>query len=474
MSDAVLGRDRLAPVTEQDSAQKVRTTEQRMAETPQHSIEALIDEAPIGRAQYRLFLVTILVFIVDGFDIQIMSYLAPAISQEWALSLRVRGLILSSGLAGLAVGYVLFPLLAVRIGPRTTVLLCLVGMAVMSLATALAGNTSTLVLLRFVTGIVLGGVFPNMIALATEYCPGRYRSSLVSITYVGIPIGFLLAGWAAWAVLPIFGWRGGFVLGGILPLLAALAVLVCCPESLYHLLRRSGQGDGRIRSALVRMLGNKAATTYELHRSGVFRLAEGKAAELFTSGRLVGTLALWLALASNAVVYYFVLSWMPSILIQIGTRQSDAIMAASLANFGGIAAAFVTGPLMDRFNDFRIVLIIFALGVLSCFLVGHMLSPQAIVIVPAALCLGFCVSAVHKGVSALTMGFYPAPLRSIGLGWTFAVGRLGAVAGPLFAGLLLAAGWQPSSLYFWMAGPMAVGGIAVWIMAKYYHGQHPA
>ena len=139
-----------------------------------------------------------------------------------------------------------------------------------------------------------------------------------------------------------------------------------------------------------------------------------------------------------------------------------------MVNFAGIAAGFLTGPMMDLFGRYRIVITLFIAGAASTILVGGVLSPQLRIIVPAALCLGLCVSGIQKGVSALAVRFYPTQLRSSGLGWTLGCGQIGAILGPFVAGQLIARGWAPASLFFLMSVPMIVGAIGIGFMRSRY------
>lgn len=430
--------------------------------------DRIIDQNRVGRRQLVLFIAAIAVLIVDGFDLQIISYLLPAIADEWSISSETKGVVLSAGLTGLMVGYLALPLVAVRIGLKRMVILSLLAMSATSFLTLLADSVEHLILLRFLTGLTLGGVFPNMVALSTEYCPERYRASLVSISYVGLPLGFLIAGWSAYAVLPHFGWRGAMSIGGMLPLVAVVIVIACIPESLEYLVNRAKRGRERARSILATMIPGLSIPNDARLVVGSEQTKGATVASLFTRHFWLGTLALWIALSTNSVVYYFVLSWMPSILTKIGATQQNAILASSIANVGGILAAFITGPLMDRYGAYRVLIAHFIVGTLFTVLVGVLLSPDLVVLVPAALCLGFCVSGLQKGVSALAVRFYTIDLRAVGIGWMFGIGRIGAIGGPFLASLLFAAGWTPTEVFYLMAIPLVVGAVAIAVMGYFY------
>ncbi|HWL56825.1 MAG TPA: MFS transporter [Paracoccus sp. (in: a-proteobacteria)] len=426
--------------------------------------DRIVDESPIGRQQLAVFIGAIAVLVVDGFDLQIISYLIPAISQEWGMAATMKGAILSAGLAGLMVGYLLLPLVAVRIGLRRMILLSLLSMSAATFLTLLADTPQHLVMLRFLTGLTLGGVFPNTVALITEYCPEKYRSSIVSISYVGLPLGFLVAGWSAYAILPQFGWRGAIAVGGILPLLAVGVVLSVIPESLEYLLGRAKDGQQRARKIIGRLFPETVLRPDAPLAVTAKKTRAANVLDLFAPKIWIGTLALWVSLASNSVVYYFVLSWMPSMLITVGATQQNAILAASLTNGGGILAAFITGPLMDRYGTYPVLLGHFIVAVIFTAIVGAVLSPDLVILVPAALCLGFCVSGLQKGISALTVRFYSIDLRAVGLGWVFGVARLGAIAGPILASFLFAADWEPHTVFYVMTIPLLIGTLAVALM----------
>jgi AAHS family 4-hydroxybenzoate transporter-like MFS transporter len=434
------------------------------------NVDDVVNAGGVGRFQIMVCLVGILVLTADGCDLQIISYLMPQIVKEWNLPAEMQGTILSSGYFGVMIGYLLLSPPSAKFGLKRTVVICLIMMGLTNVGTITASSPSMLIAFRIATGIALGGVFPPAIALTVEYFPARYRASVVTIMYVGLPLGFLIAGWIAWMILPGFGWRGAMLATGVIPLLLSLLVFVSWPESLEFLINRATCGMMRAQQILARFTFIERNGSYTLI-AGDCSAASISLLNLFHDRQLVGTLALWLGLSLNAMVYFFVLSWLPLILVRIGATQENAILASSLINVGGIAAAFITGPLMDGLGSYRIVFRIFMTGSACAVLVGAVLSPVLSVIVPAAICLGFCVSGLQKGISALAMRFYPTQMRSVGLGWVFGIGRSGAIVGPMLAGILMGAGWAPSSIFYFMSAPLLIGGIGIAIMWAYYGEQ---
>jgi AAHS family 4-hydroxybenzoate transporter-like MFS transporter len=437
-----------------------------MLETKQ--VENLIDKNAIGPFQIVIAIVGIFALLCEGFDLQIVSYLMPQIVKEWHIDPTRQGAVLSAGYTGMLIGFLVLASLAPKVGSKRLVVACLLAMGVLNIATIISEGAASLIAFRFATGLTLGGVVPPTLALAAEFFPARRRSTLIAMMYLGTTSGFMIAGATAWAVLPNWGWRGGMIIGGALPILVAVAVLLVWPESLIFLLSR-GNGESvhrilsRVYPGLVRS-GEKLTW-------GTGAVSGGGVIDLFRERRAPGTLMLWAGLSLNAVVYFFALSWMPLLLVKVGASQQNAILAATLGSAGGIVA-IATGPLMDRFGNARVVTLYFVTGAAFVLLVGALLSPTVIVIVPAAFCLGYCVSGLQKGISALAIAFYPPALRSTGLGWVLGVGRSGAILGPMLPGLLMQNGWPPAYIFYIMAVPLMLGGVAIAVMRAFYM-RHP-
>lgn len=430
--------------------------------------EDFINARKVGSYQLLVGICGMVTLVSDGFDIQIISYLIPQISKEWGLHAGLQGTILSAGFAGTMFGYCVLAPLSPKVGLKRAVIGYLICAGIFNIATVTAHNPPTLIAFRVATGMALGGLFPSAVALTSEYFPERLRASLVTIMYIGIPAGFLLAGWTAWLVVARFGWRPAITIGGMIPLILSAILGRVQPESLVFLVNRANDGARRAVRLMSKIDPLWALPPDTQLRSGSAQRPSLSVFELFRHQRALGTQALWIALCLNSTVYYFILTWLPLILVRIGASQPKAILASSLVNFSGIAAGFLTGPMMDFIGRYRIVLLLFGAGAASAVIVGLVLSPELLVIVPAALCLGFCVSGIQKGVSALAVRFYPTELRSPGLGWTLGIGQFGAIVGPFAAGQLVAHGWTPADLFFVMCAPMIIGGICILLMRNRY------
>jgi MFS transporter, AAHS family, 4-hydroxybenzoate transporter len=189
---------------------------------------------------------------------------------------------------------------------------------------------------------------------------------------------------------------------------------------------------------------------------------------LFQSDRTLGTLVLWLVFALNLMEFYALQSWLPTILTNLGDPLNIVALATSLTTIGGIVAALVIGPAMDRLGPYGSLAAVYFAGVAFVALLGLAVSAPSWMLLIAAFCAGFCISGGQKSVIALAAIFYPAPIRSTGVGWALGIGRLGSIGGPLLIGVLLAHQLSAASLFYAAAVPMLPAGILVMLLGIKY------
>jgi MFS transporter, AAHS family, 4-hydroxybenzoate transporter len=429
-------------------------------------VPAFINSRSIGAVQYGIVVLCALVMFLDGLDTQAISYMAPMISKEWGLSKEVLGPIFSSALAGLMFGYLLLSPMSDQFGHRRLILFSTVSFGLLTLATLLATNVTELMILRFLTGIALGAAIPSAVALTTEYSPKRLRATFVLAIYCGFSLGFVAAGGLAASMIPLYGWRSMLWIGALTPLTLAVFVYVYLPESLDFLVRTNAKSQSiwgivrRLDPALPEQGPQHFVTEVEAKRSAV--------GSLFQSGRTLGTLVLWLVFGLNLAEFYALQSWLPTILAGHGFSPNVVALATSMTTVGGIVAAFAIGPAMDKLGPYRSLAVVYFAGVAFVALMGPAILAAPWVLVIAAFCAGFCISGGQKSVIALAAIFYPAPIRSTGVGWALGIGRLGGIGGPLLIGLLLAYELSAASLFYAAAVPMLLAGISVALLGVRY------
>jgi MFS transporter, AAHS family, 4-hydroxybenzoate transporter len=297
------------------------------------------------------------------------------------------------------------------------------------------------------------------------------RATFVLAIYCGLSFGFAAAGGAAAWLIPHYGWRALLWAGAIAPLALAPFIYLYLPESLDFLIRSRAE-PGQIRAATARV---GAATTdiedvrFESETDG----RKNAVASLFQSGRTFGTLLLWVVFVLNLAEFYALQSWLPPILTRLNYSIDSVALATSLTTIGGIVAAFVVGPAMDRLSPYGSLAILYLAGVVFVALTGWALSRPIWMLMTAAFFAGFCVSGGQKSVIALTAIFYPAPIRSTGVGWALGIGRIGSIAGPLLIGALLGWQMQPDKVFYAASMPMLISAVIIVLLGVTYGGGRP-
>jgi AAHS family 4-hydroxybenzoate transporter-like MFS transporter len=429
-------------------------------------VPAFINEKPLGASQYMITLLCGLVMFLDGFDTQSISYMAPQIAKEWGLSRELLGPIFSSALTGLMAGYLLLSPLSDRFGHRRMILVSTVAFGLVTLITAFATNVTELIVLRFITGLFLGAAIPSAVALTGEYSPKRFRATFVLVIYCGFSLGFVAAGALAAWMLPLYGWRSLLWVGAIAPLVLSIFLFFFLHESLDFLVRNKAESD-RIWHILRRVdpaLPEAAPRSFTTEEKEV-----GSAVgSLFTSGRALGTIVLWIIFFLNLAEFYALQSWLPTILTNLHYPLTSVALATTLTTVGGIVIAIIIGPAMDRLGPYLSLSVLYLLGVFFVSLMGVALSYPEWVLMVATFFAGCCVSGGQKSVIALSAVFYPAPIRSTGVGWALGIGRIGGIGGPLLIGLLL--GWHlsPASLFYAASIPMLIASLLVALLGWRY------
>ena len=317
------------------------------------TVNDVIDSRPVSRFQAMTILLCGLVLLLDGFDTQAMGFLVPPIAEELGIPLPAFGPVLSAGLFGLMLGAMGSGPIADRWGRKWAIIVSALVFGSFSLLTPQADTVGELVALRFLTGLGLGGAMPNVVALASEYAPKRLQPILVTLIFVGMGGGAVLASLVGGALIPIWGWRSVFYVGGILPITLALLLIKLLPESVRFLTVRGG--DPRRVSAIMQRiapdLGNTPFAPMPANRhTGV------AVTHLFTEGRTAGTLLLWVPFFMNLLILYFILSWLPSLLRQAGMPVTAGITAVLSFSIGGIVGTILQGPLMKGLGVFPAIL----------------------------------------------------------------------------------------------------------------------
>ena len=434
-------------------------------------ISDIIDQQPFGRYQLGIAVLCGITVFADGFDAQAMGFVAPALIEHFHVTRAALGPVISAGLVGMMIGALLGGPLADRWGRKPVLVGCTLTFGLGSLLTATSTSLQELFLFRLMTGVGLGGVMPNAIALTSEYSPKRVRNTAVMMMFTGFSLGAACGGLVAAAVIARFGWQAMFVVGGVLPLFIAVLSLIWLPESIQFLVRKGAKPE-KISAALAKIGAAPGQFDPQLLREAEHRPSLAAVKELFSNGRTRVTLLLWTMFFMNLLVLYFLNSWLPTAIHDSGINVQAAILVTALFQVGGTLGAILLGRLFDRGASFGLLAAIYGVAACAVFLVGAF--PNAIGFLAAIVFIaGFCVIGGQTGSNALTAGFYPTEIRSTGIGWALGIGRIGSILGPTLGGILLSTQGDIQQV-FWAAAMASLAASIAAFSIVFALGRQPA
>jgi AAHS family 4-hydroxybenzoate transporter-like MFS transporter len=426
-------------------------------------VAAFIDAQPVGAFQVKLLLTCATVLFLDGFDTTAIGYVAPALAKEWHIGKEALGPVFSAGLFGLMIGALLFGPLADRTGRKKIIVLSTLAFGVGTLVTSFVNDVSMLLAIRFLTGLGLGGAMPNTVALTSEFSPHRRRATMVMVMFVGFSIGAALGGLLAAALIPQFGWRSVFVVGGAAPLVLVPILIWWLPESVRYL-ALTGSANTRV-AELLALVNPKAA--FAAGTRFVANEPELKGIpvrHLFTDGRTLVTLLLWVVFFMSLLELYFLSNWLPTVLNDLGASISTAAVIGSMFQVGGVVGTFALGSIIDRFS-FRALALVYFIAVFAVSAIGQLGHSAALVTV-AIFIAGFCIVGGQIAANALAAGFYPTSVRATGVGWALGMGRIGSIIGPLVGGVLLSLKWSVAELFVTAAAAALCAALAAFSLSR--------
>lgn len=421
------------------------------------NIEQIIDDSKFGFSQILIIALCGICLVMDGFDVQAMGYVAPSLIREWGVAKEVLSPVFGAGLFGMLVGSLTFSALADKIGRRPVLIGATLFFAVCMLITAYANSIGQLIACRFAAGLGLGCIMPNAMALAGEYSPRRSRVSIMMVVSCGFTLGGVVGGLITAALIPSFGWRSVFVVGGVIPLAIAITMWFRLPESIQFLVVKKAD-PSRIRKNLLRMapdLQLPADARFALHEvpkeQGVPFVA------LFRDGRARVTLLLWLVNFTNLLDMYFLSNWLPTVMREAGYSASTAVLGGTMLWIGGVVGTLSLGRIIDKVGFIPVLTGTFAIAIVSTALIGNPVVAASLAIIFLVIFLsGFAIVGGQPALNALAATYYPTALRSTGIGWSLGVGRVGSVIGPVLGGYLMHLQWSQSQLFMAAAVPAMI------------------
>ncbi|MFW1940470.1 aromatic acid/H+ symport family MFS transporter [Acinetobacter junii] len=423
------------------------------------NINETIDNAKFSLFHWKVLVWCLLIIIFDGYDLVIYGVALPLLMQQWSLTAVQAGLLASAALFGMIFGAMIFGTLSDRLGRKKTIMICVTLFSGFTFLGAFATNPVEFAILRFIAGLGIGGVMPNVVALMTEYAPKKIRSTLVAIMFSGYAIGGMTSALlGAWLVKDM-GWQIMFLIAGI-PLLMLPIIWKFLPESLAFLIK-SGKEEQ------AKQIINKLLPTRDIHQNtqlvfneNIHHEAPVKA--LFQDGRAFSTFMFWIAFFMCLLMVYALGSWLPKLMLQAGYSLGASMLFLFALNIGGMVGAIGGGALADRFHLKPVITSMFVIGAAALILLGFN-SPQIVLYSLIALA-GAATIGSQILLYTFVAQFYPTTVRSTGMGWASGIGRIGAIIGPVLTGALLTFELPHQMNFLAIAIPGVIAAFAIFLV----------
>lgn len=423
-----------------------------------YDVQDVIDNTPMGVKRWTTVVLCFVIALLDGFDTQSIAFIGPAIADDFGLQATDMTWVITASTIGMCLGAMTLGTFGDRIGRKKTILLALIIFGVFSVAGAFAQTLEQIVILRFLIGLGMGGATPALLALTAEFSPKNRRGTFMTLVLLGLPGGALLGGLVAAAWLPVMGWRGIFLVGGLLPMALLLVCLKMLPESPVFLATKlTPAAQARARRIMESISGEPIDADAELFTEDR-KEERSSIGALFSRKYRMVTVAVFATYLLNWIAWYLLLLWMPTALKTLGLAASQAAMGTVTVNGAFILFAIPLSIILPKVNPRTLLLAMFGAGILVAIGLGLAGSNFALVFVLIGLA-GFGIGGQQLALNYLIANAYPTQLRATATGWGIGIGRLGSIVGSALGGLILA-GLGVAGYFMALAVPLVLAALA--------------
>jgi AAHS family 4-hydroxybenzoate transporter-like MFS transporter len=422
-------------------------------------IADLVDDQKIGPFIWTVVFIGFLCQLCDGYDLSAPAFAAIGIASEFGIERHALAPLFSVGLFGMLFGALGFGYIGDRWGRRVAVISSALLCSVFTLLSATAHSFPVLIAFRFFTGIALGGLPTNTVALTAEYAPQRKRSLLITIMFVGLTFGGALPGQLGSIIHPA-QWRLIFTIGGVAPLVTAVLASFFLPESIKFLAVRNAHDPQIVR--LARRIRPELRIPVDT-RFQILHLAEKnfQVRQLFEGNLRIITPLIWVMSITTLFANFFMNSWMPTLLNSLGLNPHQAEHAASMYYLGGVLGGLLMSLMLDR-GRLWVVPLYMALGAVAALFLGQQTHSMALAL--GVFGVGLFILGTQSGTNALMAVCYPTQIRASGTGWAHGLGRFGAIAGPMTGGELIHMRMHMAQIFWAPAIVSIIGCVAtIWL-----------
>lgn len=416
-----------------------------------------IDEAKFNPFHFKVLIWCFLIIVIDGYDIAVAGAAIPSIMEEMGVTASTAGFMASSALFGMMFGAIFFGTLSEKIGRKWAISICVFVFSFFTAAAGLCKDPVSFSILRFIAGLGIGGVMPNIVAQMTEYSPKKIRSFMTTMMFSGYAIGGILAAVIGKQFIVKFGWQIVFFAAAV-PIVLIPFILKHMPESIAYLIKK--QKDADIRKTLKKVnpsLNINSSTELKIHEENKGSTAPVK--ELFSNGRTLSTIMFWIAFFTGLFMIYSLSTWLTKLMAMSGYSLGSALNFVIALNFGAVIGCAAGGWLADKFHIKWVLVAMYFLGSVFLYIMTIKMDTSVLYFVVGAI--GACSTGAQIVAYAYCGQFYSMSVRSTGIGMATGIGRLGAIVAPLIIGVIVSLNLPLEQNFLVIASAGLIGAIAL-------------
>ena len=433
------------------------------------NVRETIVSQPMSWFQVGVVITCLFICMIDGFEVLVMAFVAPALGKAWRLNPVQIGYILSAGIFGMAMGATFLSPLADKFGRRKHVLLCMLLIVVGMAATAAAPNLTWLLIARSFAGLFLGAIIASLNVTVAEFSSDRRRGTVLGLYGMGFTLGSCLGGFVSILFIGTFGWRAPLWFSAGLTLIVLLVAFLILPESIGFLIEKRPANALKNYNKIGAKLGVAPASEMPPQTRYEVRATVGES--MFQGVMLKRTFLLWFGYALFLATFYFANTWTPKLLSDATGNPMLGLRVGALMSAGGVIGAIVFSLLSLRIHPRVATVFLLWCGTISFILFATFFRSGAAAFVMAFF-VGMCSNGVIAAFIAISPPIYPTAVRSSGVGWMMACGRAASIVAPLITGYILVRGVSPKATYQGCGLVVALAGLCVLALHRSYKGVH--
>ncbi|MDS7926723.1 aromatic acid/H+ symport family MFS transporter [Acinetobacter sp. V115_6] len=424
----------------------------------------IINREKLSPLQWMVFILGFFVFFCDGLDTGIIGFVAPALLDDWGITKPQLAPVLSAALVGMSIGAIISGPLSDKFGRKGVIVFTSLLFSIFTILCGFANSTQDLMIYRFITGVGLGAAMPNISTIVSEYMPVKRKAFLTGLAGCGFMLGISCGGVLSAYLLESYGWAKVIIIGGSIPLILVVALLLKLPESTQYLITRHQQDKAQ--RILEDIQGHSFQEPVKLVLTQAETVSDENPVKVVLGKYLWGSSMLWLCCFTSLLVFYLLTSWMPTILKTAGFSTQQFSLIAAIFPFGGVIGATIMGWYMDKLNPTTVIkysyLIAFAL-----FIIAGLVSSNIFLLGLTIFLIGALLAGAQSSLLPLAAMFYPAVCRAVGVSWMHGIGRIGAILGAFFGSLIFTFNLSLSGIFFILAIPTFISFIALSLKVIY-------